>query len=88
MSCQPDSKQVRTRNLEPPLDLSAYEGLELRVKGDGLRYKLVLRSESAWDGIGYTASFDTTAGAGLGIVGVMLVLQVLASLAGVPFLPG
>ncbi|GAB4824163.1 hypothetical protein N2152v2_011209 [Parachlorella kessleri] len=53
---------VRTRNLEPPLDLSAYEGLELRVKGDGLRYKLVLRSESAWDGIGYTASFDTTAG--------------------------
>lgn len=30
---------VRTRNASPPLDLSAYDGLRLRVKGDGNRYK-------------------------------------------------
>lgn len=30
---------VRTRNISPPLDLSAYDALRLRVKGDGNRYK-------------------------------------------------
>ncbi|MGB3238192.1 MAG: CIA30 family protein, partial [Geitlerinemataceae cyanobacterium] len=29
---------VRTRNFETPIDLSAYDGIELRVKGDGNRY--------------------------------------------------
>ncbi len=53
---------MRTRNIEPALDLSPYEGLELRLKGDGLRYKLIIRTENAWDGIGYTASFDTAPG--------------------------
>ncbi|XQQ06135.1 MAG: CIA30 family protein [Leptolyngbya sp. IPPAS B-1204] len=52
---------VRTRNLEPPLDLSAYEGVELRVKGDGKRYKFMLRSETRWDGVAYCYSFDTVA---------------------------
>jgi len=52
---------VRTRNFAPPLNLSAYDGLYLRLKGDGSRYKLILRSDPAWDGIGYTASFDTVA---------------------------
>ena len=99
----------RCRNIEPPLDLSAYEGLELRVKvrlvgttglwqgrggegarlarprratapatadacasaitappatqGNGLRYKLIIRTEAGWDTVGYTAGFDTTQGA-------------------------
>lgn len=52
---------VRTRNFSPPLNLSAYDGVYLRLKGDGSRYKLILRSDPAWDGIGYTASFDTVA---------------------------
>lgn len=30
---------VRTRNASPPLDLSSYDALRLRVKGDGNRYK-------------------------------------------------
>ena len=30
---------VRTRNASPPLDLSMYDALRLRVKGDGNRYK-------------------------------------------------
>jgi len=50
---------VRTRNFEPALDLSEYEGIELRVKGDGKRYKFILRAESKWDGVAYCYSFDT-----------------------------
>ncbi|AFZ42325.1 NADH:ubiquinone oxidoreductase complex I intermediate-associated protein 30 [Halothece sp. PCC 7418] len=50
---------VRTRNFEPNLDLSGYEGIYLRVKGDGNRYKFFLRCDNRWDGIGYAYSFDT-----------------------------
>lgn len=50
---------VRSRNIQPPMNLSSCEGVELRLKGDGQRYKLVLRTTDAWDGIGYTVSFDT-----------------------------
>ena len=50
---------VRTRNFESPIDLTGFSGLQLRVKGDGKRYKLIVRSESKWDGIGYCYSFDT-----------------------------
>lgn len=50
---------VRTRNLDPALDLSAYSGVELRVKGDGQRYKFMLRTEPRWDGVAYCCSFDT-----------------------------
>ncbi|KAF3774373.1 hypothetical protein EJ110_NYTH53203 [Nymphaea thermarum] len=49
-------------NFPVPLDLSAYDGLELRLKGDGCRYKLILRTSSEWDTVGYTASFDTVNG--------------------------
>lgn len=52
---------VRTRNFAPPLNLSGGAGLELRVRGDGNRYKLMLRSESGWDSLAYAASFDTPA---------------------------
>lgn len=50
---------IRTRNFSPILDLSKYEGIDLRVKGDGKRYKFILRAESKWDGIAYSYSFDT-----------------------------
>ena len=50
---------VRTRNFTPPLDLSDYEGIEIRVTGDGKRYKFITRCEGKWDGIGYCYSFDT-----------------------------
>lgn len=52
---------VRTRNFEPVLDLSDYEGVELRVRGDGKRYKFFIRCEDRWDGVGYAHSFDTAA---------------------------
>lgn len=50
---------IRTRNVSPPLDLSGYEGITLRVKGDGQRYKFILRNEARWDGVAYSMSFDT-----------------------------
>jgi uncharacterized protein YbjT (DUF2867 family) len=52
---------VRTRNFDPPFNLSDYEGVKLRVKGDGQRYKIFLRTEAQWDGVGYGYSFDTVA---------------------------
>ncbi|KAK9227540.1 hypothetical protein WN943_012593 [Citrus x changshan-huyou] len=53
---------IRTRNFAEPEDLSAYDGLELRLKGDGRRYKFIVRTSSDWDTVGYTASFDTVEG--------------------------
>ncbi|MBD2336679.1 CIA30 family protein [Calothrix sp. FACHB-156] len=52
---------VRTKNFEPPFNLSGYEGVELRVRGDGQRYKFFLRTDAKWDGLGYSYSFDTVA---------------------------
>lgn len=50
---------VRTRNFNPPLDLSNYQGIELRLEGDGKRYKFITRCEGKWDGLSYCHSFDT-----------------------------
>ena len=50
---------VRTRNFYPVMNLEDYEGIELRVRGDGQRYKFITRCEGSWDGIGYCYSFDT-----------------------------
>ena len=49
----------RSRALRPALDLSRYSGLRMRVRGDGNRYKLILRDDYAWNGIAWAASFDT-----------------------------
>ncbi len=55
---------VRTRNFEPPFDLTGWQGIRLRVRGDGQRYKLILRGRQDWDSLAYCASFDTTAAHG------------------------
>ena len=52
---------VRTKNFTPPFDLSGYQGVKLRVRGDGKRYKFLLRTETQWDGVAYSYSFDTVA---------------------------
>ncbi|NDJ18302.1 CIA30 family protein [Myxacorys almedinensis] len=52
---------VRTRNFDPAIALSEYTGIELRVKGDGNRYKFLVRDDDGWDSIGYSHSFDTVA---------------------------
>lgn len=53
---------VRTRNLSPPADASGYDAVALRVKGDGQRYKLFVRTEAGWDAMAYACSFDTEPG--------------------------
>jgi len=53
---------VRTRNYDPPLDLTPYDGIRLRVKGNGMRYKFIVRTEEGWDTVGYCQSFDTVQG--------------------------
>ncbi len=50
---------VRTRNFDPPLNLTGHTGIELRLKGDGQRYKFLVRDEDSWDSLAYTYSFDT-----------------------------
>jgi hypothetical protein len=50
---------VRTRNFDPPLNLSGFTGAKLRVRGDGQRYKFMLRQDTTWDSVAYCASFDT-----------------------------
>jgi len=53
---------IRTRDYDPPLDLSASDGLEFRLKGDGRRYKVQVRTEAGWDVGGYSSGFDTEDG--------------------------
>lgn len=53
---------VRTRDFEPPFDLQGWQGIRLHVKGDGQRYKFILRDRQGWDSLSYCQSFDTTAG--------------------------
>ncbi|MBN8563962.1 MAG: CIA30 family protein [Leptolyngbya sp. UWPOB_LEPTO1] len=53
---------IRTRNFDPPLDLSNQSGIELRIKGDGNRYKFLIRDSDGWDSTGYSYSFDTVSG--------------------------
>lgn len=52
---------VRCKNFNPPWDLSAYQGIRLRIQGDGKRYKFITRCEGKWDGISYCYSFDSLA---------------------------
>ena len=52
---------VRTRNFDPAIALSDYTGIELHLKGDGNRYKFLLRDDDSWDSIGFSHSFDTIA---------------------------
>ena len=52
---------MRTKNLDPPLNLGAYDELRLRVKGNGQRFKLMIRTSAGFDVVGYSKSFDTEA---------------------------
>lgn len=53
---------VRTRNLEPALDLSAYQGIRLHLRGDDNRYKFLVRGGAGWDSLAHAYAFDTEAG--------------------------
>ncbi len=44
------------------MDLSDFEGLSVRVRGDGRTYRLRLRTDNQFDGIAYQAQFETREG--------------------------
>lgn len=51
---------IRSKTLSPPRDVSATNGVELRVRGGGgMRFKMVLRDSTDFNGVAYSASFDT-----------------------------
>jgi len=50
---------MRTRNFSTPLNLSTFDGITMRVRGDGMRYKLILRDDTDFFALSYQASFDT-----------------------------
>ena len=54
---------IRTESVQ--LDLSTYDGIRLRVKGDGRRYTWRLTTDARWRGreVAYWAEFDTDEGA-------------------------
>jgi len=49
----------RSKAIEPAMDLSRFSGVELAVRGDGQRYKLIVRDDYSWNGIAWAYSFDT-----------------------------
>ena len=51
----------RTKALTPPLVLGRYSALKLRVRGDGRRYKFIVRDSYAWNGIAWSQSFQPSA---------------------------
>ena len=51
---------IRTRPQD--LQLGGYDGLEIRVRGDGRTYKLALRTSGTSSWIAYWADFETTQG--------------------------
>lgn len=50
---------IRTRSFSPTLDLSSCDGVIIRVKGDGQRYKFIMRDDDDWNGTAWAHSFDT-----------------------------
>jgi len=53
---------ARTVGFETPANVGGYDGIALRVRGDGNRYKFILRCDGKWDGVSHCHSFDTVAG--------------------------
>ncbi|CAN8068701.1 unnamed protein product [Agarophyton chilense] len=51
---------ARMSDLETPINLSGYDGLLMRVKGDGKNYKMIVRCEQKWDGLCHCLTFETT----------------------------
>lgn len=50
------------RSAPEPRDLSAFDGVKIRVRGDGRRYKLRLRDTAGFDGVNHQATFEPPEG--------------------------
>lgn len=53
---------IRTQLFSRPKDMSSCRGFVLRVRGDGNRYKFIIRDDDSWNGIAWSFSYDTTPG--------------------------
>jgi len=53
---------IRTKMFEPARDISSSAGFALKIKGDGNRYKFIIRDDEQWNGIAWSQSFDTKSG--------------------------
>ena len=47
------------RSTPDQIDLSRFDGLRLRIRGDGHRFKINLKTDRSFDGLLYRAVFDT-----------------------------
>jgi monofunctional biosynthetic peptidoglycan transglycosylase len=50
------------RSTPGKLDLGRFDGLRLRIRGDGHRFKINLKTDRTFDGLMYRAVFETRAG--------------------------
>jgi monofunctional biosynthetic peptidoglycan transglycosylase len=50
------------RSAPASYDLGGYDGIELRVLGDGRSYQIRLSTDSRYDGVAYRYDFDTSKG--------------------------
>jgi monofunctional biosynthetic peptidoglycan transglycosylase len=55
------------RSAEGHYDLSGYDGLAVRVRGDGKRYGLRLRTSETFDGVNYQVDFTPAPGVWLDV---------------------
>eukprot|EP01038_Epipyxis_sp_PR26KG_P007116 gene7116-9712_t len=53
---------IRTKLFKNPLNLSKCTGIELKVTGDGNRYKFIIRDDDEWNGTAWSTLFDTEKG--------------------------
>ena len=53
---------IRTKMFEPAREISSSAGFALKIKGDGNRYKFIIRDDEQWNGIAWSQSFDTKSG--------------------------
>jgi len=51
---------AHTRSMAGPYDLSAYDGLAVRVRGDARRYDMTLKLDRAFDGTMYQTGFEVS----------------------------
>lgn len=50
---------IRTKLFTKPFDVTASQGFLLRIRGDGQRYKFIVRDDDEWNGVAWAFSFDT-----------------------------
>lgn len=50
---------IRTKLFSRPLDCSSCSGLKIKIRGDGQRFKFIIRDDEEWNGTAWSFSLDT-----------------------------